>query len=156
MHPESRKLMNLQTKITEALKESMKLKDTSRLEALRAIKSAILLANTESANASLTEADEIKLLQRLVKQRRESAAIYQGQNRQDLADVENMQADVIAGFLPKQLSSEEVAEVIKKIVADLGVSSVKEMGKVMAEANQALAGKADGKLIATLVKEILS
>lgn len=149
--------MSLQAKITEALKEAMKAKNTLALESLRAIKSAILLANTEAgAGGELSEEDEIKLLQRLVKQRKESAVLYEQQGRKDLSDTELAQAEVISQFLPKQLSEAEIHEVITQIVAQTGASGMKDMGKVMGEASKQLAGKADGKLISEIVKRILS
>lgn len=149
--------MSLQTKITEALKEAMKAKDTVALESLRAIKSAILLANTEAgAMGELSEADEVKLLQRLVKQRKESASLYEQQKRQDLASIEIAQAEVISKFLPKQLSETEIEKVISEIIAKTGASGMKDMGKVMGEATKELSGKADGKLISSIVKKMLS
>lgn len=149
--------MSLQTKITEALKEAMKAKDTVALESLRAIKSAILLANTEAgATGELSEADEVKLLQRLVKQRKESASLYEQQKRQDLASIEIAQAEVISKFLPKQLSETEIEKVISEIIAKTGASGMKDMGKVMGEATKELSGKADGKLISSIVKKMLS
>ena len=149
--------MSLEAKIMEALKEAMKAKDTIALESLRAVKSAILLVKTEAkAGDSLSEEDEIKLLQRLVKQRKESADLYQKQGREDLAAPELAQAEIIAKFLPEQLSEEKVEAIIKEIVARVGASSMREMGKVMGEANKELAGKADGKLIAAVVKKVLS
>lgn len=151
------KKMSLESKIMEALKEAMKAKDTIALESLRAVKSAILLAKTEaSAGDTLSAEEEIKLLQRLVKQRKESAELYQKQGREDLATPELAQAEIIAKFLPEQLSEEAVETAIRAIVARLGASSMKDMGKVMGEANKELAGKADGKLIATVVKRVLS
>lgn len=149
--------MSLQAKITEALKEAMKAKDTVALESLRAIKSAILLANTEAgATGELSEADEVKLLQRLVKQRKESASLYEQQKRQDLASIEIAQAEVISKFLPKQLSETEIEKVISEIIAKTGASGMKDMGKVMGEATKELSGKADGKLISSIVKKMLS
>ena len=151
------KKMSLESKIMEALKEAMKAKDTIALESLRAVKSAILLAKTEaSAGDTLSAEEEIKLLQRLVKQRKESAELYQKQGREDLATPELAQAEIIAKFLPEQLSEEAVETAIRAIVARVGASSMKDMGKVMGEANKELAGKADGKLIATVVKRVLS
>jgi len=149
--------MSLESKIMEALKEAMKAKDTVALESLRAVKSAILLAKTEAkAGDVLSDEDEIKLLQKLVKQRRESAQLYQEQGREDLATPELAQAEIIAKFLPEQLSEEEVTAHLQTIVSRLGATSLKDMGKVMGEATKELAGKADGKLIATLVKKVLS
>ena len=144
--------MSLQTKVMEALKEAMKAKDTVALESLRAIKSAILLARTEAgASEELSEADELKLLQKLVKQRKDSAALYTQQGRNDLAEPELAQMAVIEKFLPAQLSEAEVEEALKGIIAQVGATSPKDMGKVMGAATKQLAGKADGKLISDIV-----
>ena len=149
--------MSLQTKVMEALKEAMKAKDTVALESLRAIKSAILLARTEAgASEELSEADELKLLQKLVKQRKDSAALYTQQGRNDLAEPELAQMAVIEKFLPAQLSGAEVEEALKGIIAQVGATSPKDMGKVMGAATKQLAGKADGKLISDIVKKLLS
>ena len=149
--------MSLQTKVMEALKEAMKAKDTVALESLRAIKSAILLAKTEvGASEELSEADELKLLQKLVKQRKDSAALYTQQGRNDLAEPELAQMAVIEKFLPAQLSEAEVEEALKGIIAQVGATSPKDMGKVMGAATKQLAGKADGKLISDIVKKLLS
>nr|WP_315002156.1 GatB/YqeY domain-containing protein [uncultured Capnocytophaga sp.] len=149
--------MSLQTKVMEALKEAMKAKDTVALESLRAIKSAILLARTEAgASEELSEADELKLLQKLVKQRKDSAALYTQQGRNDLAEPELAQMAVIEKFLPAQLSEAEVEEALKGIIAQVGATSPKDMGKVMGVGTKQLAGKADGKLISDIVKKLLS
>lgn len=149
--------MSLEEQITTALKAAMRAKDSLQLESLRAIKSALLLAKTQSGgSAQLTEDDEIKLLQKLVKQRKESASIFRAQNRVDLAEPEEAQAQVIEAFLPEQLSEQEVSAVIDQIIGEVGASSMKDMGKVMGMANQKMAGKADGKTIAMLVKQRLS
>jgi len=149
--------MSLQTKVMEALKEAMKAKDTVALESLRAIKSAKLLARTEAgASEELSEADELKLLQKLVKQRKDSAALYTQQGRNDLAEPELAQMAVIEKFLPAQLSEAEVEEALKGIIAQVGATSPKDMGKVMGVATKQLAGKADGKLISDIVKKLLS
>ena len=141
----------------EALKEAMKAKDTVALESLRAIKSAILLARTEAgASEELSEADELKLLQKLVKQRKDSAALYTQQGRNDLAEPELAQMAVIEKFLPAQLSEAEVEEALKGIIAQVGATNPKDMGKVMGAATKQLAGKADGKLISDIVKKLLS
>lgn len=141
----------------DAIKVAMKAKDTQSLEALRSVKSAILLAQTETgAKEGLTEEDEIKLLQKQVKQRRDSAAIYRDQGRDDLAEPELAQAKVIEQFLPKQLSKEEVEKIVDEVIAETGATSMADMGKVMAAANARLAGKSDGKTISTVVKERLS
>ena len=143
--------------LTTEIKEAMKAKNALALEALRAIKSAVLLQKSEAgASDGMSEDEEIKLLQKLVKQRRDSAAIFREQNRVDLAEPEEAQAEVIARFLPEQLSEEEVGKVIESIIAQTGASSMKDMGKVMGMANKQLAGKADGKTISTLVKQLLS
>ena len=147
--------MSLQTKVMEALKEAMKAKDTVALESLRAIKSAILLARTEAgASEELSEADELKLLQKLVKQRKDSAALYTQQGRNDLAEPELAQMAVIEKFLPAQLSEAEVEEALKGIIAQVGATSPKDMGKVMGAATKQLAGKADGKLISDIVNKL--
>ena len=139
------------------MKAAMKAKDTVALESLRAIKSALLLANTEKGGGKdLTEADEVALVQKLVKQRKDSAAIYKEQGREDLAGPELAQVAVLERFLPEQLSEEEIKEVVGKVIADLGASSMKDMGRVMGTVNKQLAGKADGKTIAGIVKAQLS
>lgn len=149
--------MSLQAKVMEELKEAMKAKNTVALESLRAIKSAILLAKTEAgATEELTEADELKLLQKLVKQRKDSAALYSQQGREDLAQPELAQMAVIEKFLPKQLTEEEITAAVKGFIADVGATSTKDMGKVMGVASKALAGKADGKLISEIVKKLLA
>lgn len=149
--------MTLQEQITRALKDAMKAKDSLRLEALRAIKSALLLEQTSgNSQGELNEAQEIKLLQKLVKQRKESAAIFREQNRVDLAEPEEAQAAVIQSFLPEQLSESEIATVITEIITTLGASGMQDMGKVMGQASKQLAGKADGKTISTIVKQQLS
>jgi hypothetical protein len=143
--------------LTTEIKEAMKAKNATALESLRAIKSAVLLQKSEAgASDEMSEDEEIKLLQKLVKQRRDSAAIFREQNRVDLAEPEEAQAEIIARFLPEQLSEEEVGKVIESIIAQTGASSMKDMGKVMGMASKQLAGKADGKTISTLVKQLLS
>ncbi|MDH5415029.1 MAG: GatB/YqeY domain-containing protein [Flavobacteriaceae bacterium] len=149
--------MSLQKKVMDKLKEAMKSKDTVALESLRAIKSAILLAQTDKgAKAELTEVDELKLLQRLVKQRKDSAAVYLEQGREDLAKPELEQVAVIEQFLPEQMSEEAIKNAVALIIAQAGASSMKDMGKVMGIASQQLAGKADGKTISNVVKALLS
>lgn len=149
--------MSLQSKVMDAMKVAMKAKDSQALESLRAVKSAILLAQTESgAKAELSEAEELKLLQKLVKQRKDSAAIFTEQGRDDLAAPELAQAEIISQFLPEQMSEEEIGKVVDEIIAQTGASSMKDMGKVMGMANGKLAGKADGGTIAKLVKAKLS
>ena len=149
--------MSLKTKVEGEMKTAMKAKDKERLAALRAIKSAILLAETEGGSTGeMDEASEMKLLQRLVKQRRESAAIYTKENRSDLADTELNQAQVIEEFLPKQLTDEELKAALEEIVAEVGATSKKDMGKVMGVASQKFAGQADGKRISALVGSMLN
>lgn len=148
--------MSLQTQVMDALKIAMKAKDSGALAALRAIKSELLLASTSASSGELTEADEIKILQKLVKQRKESATIFSEQNREDLAKPELEQSAVIEQFLPEQMSEEEVAKVVEEIIAQTGASSMKDMGKVMGMTNSKLGGKADGKTISGIVKAKLS
>ncbi|MDF2477376.1 MAG: glutamyl-tRNA amidotransferase [Sphingobacterium sp.] len=149
--------MSLETQINQDIKAAMIAKDTATLRGLRAIKAAILLAKTEKGHAEeLTQEAEIKVLQKLVKQRRESAEIYKNQNREDLYQIEVEEEKVIEAYLPKQMSKEEIESVIKAIIAETGASSIKEMGKVMGAANQKLAGQADGKTISEVVKSLLA
>lgn len=141
----------------QEMKTAMKAKDTITLESLRAIKSALLLARTEKGGGKdLSEADEVSLVQKLVKQRKDSAAIYKEQGREDLAGPELAQVAVLERFLPEQLSEAEIREIVEKVIADLEASSMKDMGRVMGTVNKKLAGKADGKTIAMIVKSQLS
>ena len=143
----------ISTTIDQEIKQAMLAKDQAKLRGLRAIKAAILLAKTEKGQADeLTEEVEMKILQRLIKQRKESATIYKEQGREDLFTVEQEEIDVINQFLPQQLSNEAIATVVARIITETGATSIKEMGKVMGLANKELAGKADGKLIGELVK----
>ena len=145
--------MSLELKITTALKEAMKSKNQTTLTALRAVKSAILLHKTQkSSDGELSQEDEMKLLQKLVKQRRDSADIYKGQGRNDLADPELKEAELIQQFLPKALSEDEVKDVVKSVIEEIGADGMKDMGKVMGMASKEMAGKADGKTISTIVK----
>lgn len=149
--------MSLEKNIMDHMKEAMKAKDTVALEALRAIKSAIILAKTEAgAGDELSADDEIKMLQRLVKQRKDSATIYNEQGRADLAEPELAQVAVIEKFLPAQLSEAEVEAVVAKIIADNGFAGMGAMGQVMGLASKELAGQTDGKTISTLVKKLLA
>ena len=149
--------MSLELKITSALKEAMKSKNKMALTALRAVKSAILLHKTQkSSDGELSNEDEMKILQKLVKQRKDSAAIYTGQGRNDLADPELKEAELIQQFLPKALSEDEVKEVIKSIIDEIGAEGMKDMGKVMGFSTKKLMGKADGKMISTIVRGFLS
>ena len=139
------------------LKAAMKAKDTVALEALRAIKSAILLAQTEKGGGDgLSEEDEVKLVQKLVKQRKDSAAIFKEQGRSDLAEPELAQVAVIEKFLPEQLSEEEIEKVVVQTIDSIGASGMKDMGRVMGIVSKELAGQADGKTISTIVKNKLA
>lgn len=140
----------------DEMKTAMKAKDAVALEALRAIKSEILLAQTSAGGGDLTNEDEIKLLQKLVKQRKDSAAIFTEQNRADLAEPELAQVTVIEKFLPVQLSEAEVEVIIAKIITATGASGMTAMGQVMGQASKELAGQADGKTISTIVKKLLA
>ena len=148
--------MNLEEKVMAELKEAMKAKDTVALDSIRAIKSDILLAKTDVTGKPIDEAREIQILQKLVKSRRESLEIYEKQGRTDLAATEKSQIAVIEKFLPAQMSPEEVEVVLKGILAEVGATSPKDMGKVMGAANQKLAGKADGRMISEIVKKLLN
>jgi len=145
------------TIIDQEIKKAMLAKDQAKLRGLRAIKAAILLARTEKGSAEeITEDAEMKILQRLIKQRKESADIYKQQGREDLSVIEEEEIEVISQFMPQQLGREEVETVIANLIKESGASSVKDMGKVMGLANKELAGKADGKLIAEIVKTQLA
>ncbi|PKG49932.1 MULTISPECIES: GatB/YqeY domain-containing protein [Olleya] len=149
--------MSLSTDIMTALKVAMKSKNTVALTALRAVKSAILLAQTENgAKEELTEEQELKILQKQVKQRKDSAAIFLEQGREDLATPELAEAEVISQFLPEAMSDEDVAKVVEAVIAKTGAEGMKDMGKVMGMVSGELAGKADGKTISTIVKAKLS
>lgn len=149
--------MGLQQQVMDQMKAAMKSKDKVALESLRAIKSALLLLQTETGNAvELSEDDEVKLVQKLVKQRKDSAAIYIEQDRQDLADPELAQIAVIEQFLPEQLSVEDVEKVVSQVIESTGATGMKDMGKVMGMVSKKLAGQADGKTISTIVKNKLS
>ncbi len=149
--------MSLITKIDSEIKAAMLAKQEARLRGLRAIKAALLLAKSEKGAADeLTEEAELKAVQKQIKQRKDSIEIYKQQNREDLAKIEEDELAVMEEFMPKQLTSEELSSAIEKIVADLGVTDPKEMGKVIGAANKILQGKADGKAIAEMVKQVLN
>lgn len=148
--------MNLEQKINEGMKVAMKAKDQAGLRGLRAIKSAILLEKTSGKKEGMSEADEIKLLQKLVKQRKDSLEIYTQQNRPELAQKEEEEIEVIERFLPKQMDEEEVKAKMKQIIEKVDASSVADMGKVMGVAMKEFAGKADGKTISSIAKELLA
>lgn len=147
--------MSLETKVMTALKEAMKAKDQAALRSIRAIKSAILLQKTDGTGKGLDETGEIKLLQKLVKQRKDSLEIYEKQGRDDLAVTEREEIAVIERFLPEQMSEAELETVLKGIIEKTGATSMKDMGKVMGMASKQLGGKADGKTISAVVKKLL-
>ena len=149
--------MALEQNINEQLKQAMLAKDEKKLRGLRAIKAAIIIAKTaEGAGGQISADEEIKMLQKLVKQRKDSLEIDQRQHRADLVQKEQEEIEVIEAFLPKQLSEEELKEALTKIIADTGASSPADMGKVMGAATKQLAGKADGKTISAMVKALLA
>lgn len=148
--------MSLSDRISEEIKTAMRAKDAKALESLRAVKAALMLAQTETAGKQVDEAEEIKILQRLVKQRKDSAAIYEQQGRSDLAQPEIEQAEIIEKFLPVQLSESEIETEVSAIIASNGLSGMANMGKVMALASAQLAGRADGKSISQVVKRLLA
>ena len=149
--------MTLMDKISEELKKAMKAKDNIALQSFRAIKSELLLLWTKSGNPNnLSNEEEMKVLQKLIKQRRESAKIFREQNRIDLAEPEEAQAKIIEGFLPEQLDEEKIRELVEEIILSTGAEGIKDMGKVMSQTSSKMAGQADGKIISIIVKEILT
>jgi uncharacterized protein len=148
--------MNLSEKINEQLKLAMKAKDATRLRSLRAIKAELLLLATKEGATKPTETDELAVLVKMAKQRKDSTEIFREQNREDLAVKEEEELQVIESYLPKQLSVEEVEEEVKSIIAQTGAEGMKDMGKVMGMASQKLKGKADGKIMAEMVKKLLN
>ena len=149
--------MGILANLTDEIKTAMRAKDSLRLEALRAIKSAVMLEQTSSATGTtLTDEQETKLVQKLVKQRKDSAQIFKDQNRPDLVEPEEAQAKIIAEFLPAQLSEEEITKIVGDIIAQTGAEGMKDMGKVMGMASKQMAGTANGKTISTIVKQLLS
>lgn len=148
--------MNLEERITKDLKEAMKAKDQQALRGIRAIKAAILLANTDGSGQALNEESEIKLLQKLVKQRKDSLEIYEKQGRDDLAQTEREEIETIERYLPEQLSEAELEGIVKSIIDKVGATSMRDMGKVMGMASKQLAGRADGKTISEAVKKLLA
>ncbi len=142
--------------IDQDIKQAMLAKADARLRGLRAIKSALLLARTEKgASEVISEETELKVLQKLIKQRKESAEIYQAQNRDDLYQIEKEEMQVIEAYLPQQMSREEIEAYLQNLIQKVGATSVKDMGKIMGAANKELAGKADGKTISEIVKQLL-
>ena len=149
--------MSLLKSLTDELKSAMRAKDTLKLEALRAIKSELLLAKTSTAkDFILSKVEETKLLQKLVKQRKDSAAIFKDQNRDDLASYELAQAEIIAQFLPEQLSTDAIEKIIDEIIIETGAKGIRDMGQVMSKAIKEISGKADGKTISIIVKQKLN
>ena len=148
--------MSLENTINEAIKTAMKEKDKVALDSLRAVKSQILLLKTEARGAEVSAEQEIAILQRMIKQRKDSYEQFSAQGRTDLADVEEAQMKVIEKFLPKQLSTEELETEMKNIIAETGAETMKDLGKVMGVASKALAGKSDGKSISEMAKKLLS
>ena len=148
--------MNLTEQINNDIKTAMLAKDAAKLAALRAVKSELLLEASKGGNSEISEETGQKLVQKLVKQRKDALEIYLEQKRQDLADVEQFQIDVLSNYLPKQMDEAEVRKVIQEVIAQTGASSAADMGKVMGASMWKLSGKADGKLISAIVKEELS
>ena len=147
--------MTLEQKIIQDMKEAMKAKDKKALRGIRAIKAEILLAKTDGSGEGMTPEKEIKMLQKLVKQRKDSLEIYIKQNREDLAEVERSEIAVIEKYLPEQMGEEELEGILKQLIEELGATSMKDMGRVMGAASKKLAGKADGKTISMVVKKLL-
>ena len=148
--------MKIEEKINESIKDSMKEKNSLRLDSLRAIKSAILIEKTKSGSKDqIEESVVLKILQKMVKQRNDSAKIYLEQNRKELADVEVSQANIISEFLPTQLSESELSEMIDKVIKEAGAESMKDMGKVISKVNEKVSGQAEGRVIAEIVKKKL-
>ncbi len=147
--------MSLEAKLMTDLKTAMKAKDQAAMRSIRAVKAAILLAKTDGSGKELDEAAEIKLVQKLIKQRQDSLDIYNKQGREDLAIVEKEEIAVLQNYLPKQLSEDELIPIIKEIITQTGATSMKDMGKVMGLTTQKLAGQADGKTVSGLVKKLL-
>jgi len=148
--------MSLETIITGDLKEAMKAKDQVALRTIRAIKAAILLQKTDGSGKELTEEMEIKMIQKLAKQRQDSYDIYVKQNREDLAAIEKEELDILKNYLPEQLSEDKIKEIVDAIIAKIGAEGMKDMGKVMGMASKELAGKADGKTISGIVRSALT
>lgn len=148
--------MGLEEKIMTDLKAAMKAKDKAALRGLRAIKQAFLLAKTDGSGSEITATDEIKMMQKLVKQRNESIKIFREQSRDDLADAEQEEVDVIMNYLPKQMTEDDLRAFVRAKIEALGASSMRDMGKVMGAASKELAGQADGAVLSRIVKELLA
>ena len=147
--------MSLQKQVMDKMKEAMKSKDTVALTALRALKSVFMLSNTEAGAGEMSEAEELKIIQKQVKQRKDSAVVFSEQGREDLAEPELAEAAVLEQFLPEALSEEEIEKVVKETIEKLGAEGMKDMGKVMGIVSKELAGKAEGKTISTIVRKNL-
>ncbi len=149
--------MGLAEKINEDMKSAMRAKDKRKLEALRAIKAALLLLKTgkDTSGGEIPESVEIQSLQKLVKQRKEAAGIYRENNKPELAEEEEFQAEVISAYLPEQMSEEDIRKVVEEVIRELGAQSMKDMGRVMGTTSKKLAGKADNKIISVIVKQLL-
>jgi uncharacterized protein YqeY len=148
--------MSLESRIMGDLKTAMKAKDQAALRTIRAIKAAILLQKTDGSGTELTEEMEVKMIQKLAKQRQDSYDIFIKQNRTDLAEIEKAELEVLKNYLPEQLSEDKIREIVENIIAKIGAEGMKDMGKVMGMASKELAGKADGKTISGIVKSVLS
>ena len=148
--------MKLTKQVAVDLMAAMKNQDKSKLDALRSLKTAFILAKTETGAADLADEDELKIVQKLIKQRKDSAAEYKANNRADLAEKELFEAEVLSAYLPKQMSVEELESALKTIMAEVGATSMKDMGKVMGIASKKFAGAADGKTISEIVKKLLA
>lgn len=148
--------MSLENKLMQDLKSAMKAKDQAALRSIRAIKAGILLMKTDGSGKEIDDAAEIKLLQKLVKQRKDSLEIYEKQEREDLAQIEREEIQIIEKYLPVQMGEDEMRSIVAAIIKQTGASSMKDMGRVMGMANKQMAGKADGKTIANMVKELLA
>jgi uncharacterized protein len=148
--------MSLELKINNDLKEAMKAREEARLRTIRSIKAALLIAKTSGANIELSADDEIKLLQKMVKQRKDSLSIFEQQGRIELAQVEREEIEIVESYLPKQLGEAEIEAIVREAIATTGASSVKDMGKVMGVASKQVAGRAEGAVISGIVKRLLA
>lgn len=148
--------MSLELKINNDLKEAMKAKEEARLRTIRSIKAAIMTLKTSGANVQIGEDEEIKMLQKMLKQRRDSLSIFEQQGRTELAQVEREEIDIIESYLPKQLSEAEIETIVREAIATSGASSIKDMGKVMGVASKQVAGRAEGAVISGVVKRLLT
>lgn len=148
--------MSLKEKINQDIKTAMKAKDQDALRALRSVKSAVLLAETDGSGKEVGDTEVIKMIQKLAKQRNESLALYEEQNRPDLAEKEKLELEILEKYLPKAMGEAELRKFLKELVTELNADGMKDMGRVMGEAQKRLAGRADGKLVSSLVRELLN